>query len=65
MTGGGPGARRRGGTWGGTDGMDRDDLGLLIAAGILALVAWGAVGRGSLARAVRDLVWPAEDGRDD
>jgi hypothetical protein len=40
--------------------MDGETEGLLIALAILALVAWGGVGRGSLAEAVRAPVWPEE-----
>lgn len=40
--------------------VDGENQGLLLALAILSLVAWGGVGRGSLAEAVRALVWPEE-----
>jgi hypothetical protein len=41
--------------------MDGEDVGLLLALGTVLLVVWGALGRGSLARAVRSVVWPDDD----
>lgn len=39
-------------------GLDGEQLGLLIAVAIVLLALWGGIGRGSLARAMRDIFWP-------